>query len=851
MFQLTNVMLDYGRLKDEPRTHYVAGGSPVFSWGALSDAVDAFQSACRARVTVGGSVLLWDSGWIEQTEQQLRYAGEPLPEGVKIDFELQIRDNKGAESCAYSNYFYLAAAEWKAGWISIEGDEPEKNIYFRREIDVRPGLVDACLYACGVGYHQMSVNGTTLGNAKMDPSFTDYSKQCQYVMFPGIEGLFAEGRNCIGAIIASGWRNSIGVKNLIGRIAHFSGLNCLSAMLRLRYADGAEEWIYTDESWQAGRGAWVSASVFDGTLYDARADVPGWDKPGFDGFAPAVAVEGPGGAMEPMVLEPIVEKTVRAPIAVWADGSDAVVLDFGQNLAGVARVKLPEGLKAGQKIEISFTEELTEDGKIFRDTLRSAKATDTYIAAGDERDLSVWQAEFTYHGFRYARLSGLGAGFDAARNVQAVELRTDLDTRSSFRCGNALVTKIHDNCVETERGNMHSILTDCPQRDERMGWMNDATVRFEETPYNFDIGRIFPKLIRDLIDEQSPDGGITCTAPFVFGNNPADPVCSSFLVAGYESALHLGNMDVLKMAYESYEAWEKCLLDHSDDYIVNYSYYGDWAGPLYACVPQDNGGPGAVSKVTPGIFMSTGYSYLNCTLLAKFADWLGMPEKKAYYEDLAAKIKAALLGKWYDPATARMATGSQACQAFALWLDVIPEADRARAAKILCDDLVEKNYDFTTGNLCTRYMMDMLTKYGYVEDAWKLITKETCPSFGFMVQQEATTIWERFELMKDASMNSHNHPMYGAVDYWMYAYLAGVKPTAPGWTEFEVAPYLPENLQSAQAVIDTARGEVAVRWVKRYDGAYLQLSVPFGCTANVRFGGKDYRVGSGFHAFTA
>ncbi len=850
MFQLSGVSLDYGRMKEHPRTHYAANGTPLLSWAALSDRKNASQSACRAVFFAEGKQI-WDSGWLETAEQRIRYAGPQLPGGVKIGFALQIKDDAGNLSEVYEDDFYIARTEWRADWISTGEEIVEKNSYFRREIRVREGLKEAALYACGIGYHQIFVNGALIDDAKMDPAFTDYTKQCQYVLFPELEKILHPGYNCIGAIVASGWRNIQGIKWLIGHNSRFNGDSAFTAMLRLRYADGSEEWICTDENWQAGRGAWTFASVFDGTIYDARESRVGWADVGFKGdFASAQIVPGPGGKMEPMTLQPIFEGKIREPIAVWPDGENAVVLDFGQNMAGVARVRLPEKMQRGQEIRMTFTEELTEDGRLFRDTLRGAKAEDRYIASGDERDLHVWQAEFTYHGFRYARIEGLGAGFDAAKNVRAVEIHTDLETRSHFRCGNALVTRIHEACVETERGNMHSILTDCPQRDERMGWMNDATVRFEETPYNFDIGRIFPKIVRDLMDTQDETGGIGCTAPFIAGNIPADPVCSSFLMAGLESVLHKGNFDVIREAFAAYEAWEKYLLSRSEGYIVDYSYYGDWAGPLYACVPQESGVPGAVSAVTPGVFMSTGYSYLNCRLLSQFAKWLDMPEKQAEYEALGAKIRAAMLEKWYD-GNGTMATGSQGSQAFSLWLGLIPEEDCAAAAKIMRDDLVERGYDFTTGNLCTRYLMDMLTKYGYGEDAWRLITKETCPSFGFMLQQEATTIWERFELMTDANMNSHNHPMYAAVDYWMYAYLIGAKPALPGWREFTVEPFMPEALQSAQAVIDTMQGEIAVRWTKRYDEKHLQISVPFGCTAHVRFGGKTHTVGSGFYTFHA
>ena len=319
-----------------------------------------------------------------------------------------------------------------------------------------------------------------------------------------------------------------------------------------------------------------------------------------------------------MVLPPICHIRDYAPVEITMPKPGMFVVDFGQNIAGVCRLVLPEGLRAGQTITLCHAEELNEDGTLYRDTLRGAAQTDTYIASGRENG-AVYCPTFTYHGFRYCAVEGLDY---LDRDAITAELWcTDLRTASHFSCGNALVTKLHDMVVMTEMDNMHSILTDCPQRDERMGWMNDATVRFEETPYNFDISRMFPKLIRDLRAEQSKadDGAITCTAPFIWGGRPADPVCSSYLIAGYETWLHRGNLAILAESFDGFAAWEDCLLHRSVDYIVDYSYYGDWAGPAYACLSDE----AAQSAVTDGKLMSTGYSYLNCRLLVRMAKLLG------------------------------------------------------------------------------------------------------------------------------------------------------------------------------------------------------------------------------------
>ena len=831
MIAVTGIFIDHSRVTESRQGHLTGSAAPVISWAANSSRPGDTQKAYR--ITAAG----WDSGWVESAENSARIPENTLARGVIEPLAVQLRTAAGDESAVFESWICDARTDWDAGWITAAAPERNRPIYFKKTFSIEGNVTAARIYACGLGYHSVIINDESLDEeARLDPANTDYSKRITYTMYPDDDGLFVTGENEIKIIVAPGWRDNTCIhgQNFNG-FYPFEGALQLSAIFEIETDAGEKLRITTDDSWLAGTGPITFSNLFDGETYDANVD---------ESYTPAVAAEAPGGKMEPMLIPPIVEKNRLAPVAVWPDGEDAIIIDFGKNIAGVLCVPLPDELKNGQRISITHSEELTEDGKLFRDTLRIAKQEDVYIAAGDDRDLWIWQSEFVYHGFRYARIEGLTAAYDASE-VRAAELRTDVDTGSAFTCGNALITRIHDICVNTERANIHSILTDCPQRNERLGWMNDATVRFEETPYNFDIGALFPKVVRDIMDEQGADGAITCTAPFVWGNRPADPVCSSFLVAGYEAAMHTGNLDIIREAYSAFEAWEECLLSHSDDYIVNYSYYGDWAGPADCCVPGNGVDPGAPSAVTPGIFMSTGYSYFNCTLLAKFAAWLGDTEAEKRNIERAENVKKAILDKWYDAETGVFATGSQACQAFALWLGIAPDAELA--AKRLNEAVEAAGMRITTGNLCSRYIMDALTDNGYPETAWKLMTREEYPSIGYMIQQEATTVWERFELMKAPGMNSHNHPMYGAVDYWMYAYLAGIKCTGIGWKRFSVKPYLPENLMSAQAAVDTVLGRISVRWTKRYGGKHLQVFVPFGAEAEIDFCGVKKTVGSGFH----
>ena len=310
--------------------------------------------------------------------------------------------------------------------------------------------------------------------------------------------------------------------------------------------------------------------------------------------------------------------------------------------------------------------------------------------------------------------------------------------------------------------------------------------------------------------------------------------------------MHTGNTQIISEAFDKFKAWEDYLLSRSDDYIVNYSYYGDWASPAACCINEED----AKSAITPGILMSTGYSYYNCKQLAYFASILGKKAEEAHYSEVAGKIRDAFLDKWFDTKTGKVATGSQACQTFPLWLGIIPEEHKQKAVQVLREALLKNGYKLTTGNLCSRYIFDVLTQNGCVDDAWEIITGDEYPSLGYMIQNEATTVWERFELKKNPSMNSHNHPMYGAVDYWLYAYVCGIKPTSPGWKTFEVKPYLPKKLLSAHAQVETPYGNITVKWLKQYGKTQLYVTVPFGTVATVEFGGKTHTLNAGFYNLT-
>lgn len=824
MMSPANLRINGGRLT---KGTVVSGNELNISW-ALSG--EGIQSAYAVELLHCGERIFF-SEWQQGSEQQCTVASSLLKSGFAYELVLHIRDCEGNENCAKGNFFRLALLEeWNAPWICPPEDFGDGVIYFEHDFTIEnKSITNAVLYICGIGYHKPVLNGREISDHCLAPAISDYSKHCYYETLD-VSHLLKAGENCLNVSVAQGWRRNYGdyIKYIPDKYVPFFGRPMLTAMLSVCFEDGSEIKIKSNENWHCRKGKTVRAHLFDGETYDARIQ----DQPAMR----CICVDKPNSSavMCPDVLEPIRIKRTYEPVSVHSAGG-GYVFDLGQNIAGVVEITVPKGLPSGTAITLQHAEVLDEDGDLYTAPLRGAKATDVYIVG--QENPAVWSPSFTYHGFRYVKVTGLPSR-PSKDFLRGLQFYTDIDSGSSFRCGSAIVNKLQEMIVLTERDNLHSIATDCPQRDERMGWMNDATVRFEELPYNFDVGRLFPKIVDDIRDTQV-DGAITCTAPFVFGNRPADPVCSSFLVAAYQSYMHYGNKQLIQDAYPAMCAWNAYLERLSPNGITELSHYGDWASPVDCCVEAEI----ATSAKTPGIFMSTGYHYFNSKLLAEFARILGMDDAEKH-EQRAAFVRAAMLSKWLKE-DGTVCTGSQACQAFALWLGIVPHELRSKVAAHMNDAVIKAGMRITTGNLCTLYLMEMLAEYGYIDTAWELITREEYPSWGYMMQNGATTIWERFELKKDPGMNSHCHPMYGAVGKWLYSRIAGIQPLSAGFETVLIKPYLPTKLLSAQATVDTCKGDITVRWEKSYGKTKLLVDIPCGVKAKVMFGGQEYEACGG------
>ena len=829
----------------------------AFGWSAQHQP-GRKQSAYSIQVRFMGE-LLWESGFVPSTVPFARHQIDGLPSGASLTWDLQLKDDLGEASQVATGSFKTACLEnWQGQWICDpqETEADHHGLYFFKNFDLERMPVRAALFHCGLGLDQAFVNGVSTNPYRLQPAYTNYPRRALYITDIIDVQQLRLGKNALAFAVAGGWRKNTGyyLENMsTDRKIEFLGNMCLNAQLVLYFADGTRQTVATDTTWHCAKGGLRYSHLFNGEIYDANYEVPNWQCNGFREFAYAAESDFAPAVFAAQIMEPITEKRIIRP-AVQYDLDGKTIYDFGENLAGLVRLTVKGMATNGTQFILKHTEDLKLDGSLFADTLRSAKAEDVYICKGGTCDFS-YAPQFIYHGFRYASLEIQGE-FDGTVEVEAINFYNDLDTEAFFRSGNSLLNDFYEMAVRTERCNMHSLATDCPQRDERMGWMNDATVRFPVMPYNFGIPQFFDKIVNDIIAEQDDLGRITCTAPFVYGERPADPVCSSFLLAALAMYRSTGDAKLIEKHYSRLVAWTEYLQSRTEDNIVDYSYYGDWAGPADCCYSTNTIGNSDKEKMEeydtgaaysvhiPGQMVSTGCLYWNYRVLAELAQGLNRPEEVRLYEKRAEAVREAFLKKWLT-AEGFVHNRSQACQAFSLYLGIIPEDKQQRVFDHLLAAVEASGYRVQTGNIVTPMVLTVLSKFGHADAAWKIMTREKYPSWGYMMANGATTVWERFELKEDCGMNSHNHPMYGASIGWIYDSVFGFRMEQP-LTAVSFRPNLPTDLLYAEARIPFGCDYIYIRCEKKYGKLAVALNVPFGVTAKLYLDEMPILCESGF-----
>jgi len=754
----------------------------------------------------------------------------------------------------------LHAEDWAAQFVTPDWEEdttrPQPGPLLRREFDVHQGMTKARLYVTALGVYEAQLNGVTVGDHVLDPGWTSYHDRLLYETFD-VTGLLHEGHNAIGAMLADGWyRGRLGFngggRNLYGdRLA-------LLAQLEIDYADGTTGRIVTDETWRAARGPILASGIYDGETYDARLEQPGWSAPGYDdrdwvgvrrldrNLATLVAPPGP----------PVRRIELVAPVAISTSPSGRAIVDFGQNLVG--RLRLTVRGEAGQTITLRHAEVL-EHGELYTRPLRTAQATDRYTLRGD--GVETWEPRFTFHGFRYAEVEGW-PGDVQADDLQAVVCHSDMERTGWFECSDPLVNRLHENVVWSMRGNFLSIPTDCPQRDERLGWTGDIQVFAPTACFLYDCAGFLTSWLADLAAEQDAAGGIV---PFFVPNiqpmlpqsmpvHPAAAWGDAAVIVPWVLYQRYGDVGVLAAQFESMRAWVDLVTTCAGEgHLWDKGFqFGDWLDPS---APPDKPWAG---RTDPHI-VATAYFARSAELLGQAACMLGRAEDEARYLRLAAEVRDAFNAEYVTP-PGRVISDSETAYALALQFALLPGIQQRRHAGERLTALVrESGYHISTGFVGTPLICDALCSVGELDLAYHLLTQRECPSWLYPVTMGATTIWERWDSLRpDGSVNpdqmtSFNHYALGAIADWLHRAVGGLAPAAPGYRHLDVRPQPGGGLTYARARHMTPYGIAESSWAIKEGQIEVVVVVPANATASVTLpGGKatPIEVGSGTHRWS-
>ena len=698
--------------------------------------------------------------------------------------------------------------------------------YLRRPFILDKEVRSARLYVTALGIYQVSINGCEVSDTVLAPGWTDYTKRLLYQTYD-VTDLLRIGENVIGAIVADGWACSFYGFDAKRRGAHYAGAPELLAQLVVSLADGTEHRVVSSGDWRSSTGAVAYADLLMGEGRDPLREPEGWDRPGYDATTwRPVSWRGRGEAQ--LVADPgppirVVEEVPARSVA-RAPGGELVV-DFGQNLAGWARLKV-DG-PPGAIIHVRHGEVLDDDGNLYVDNLRTARQTDQYVTSGGPEVLAP---RFTFHGFRYVGISGLPGGL-AAGDVTACVVHSDTPTTGSFECSSGEVNRLFANIDWGQRGNFISVPTDCPQRDERLGWLGDAQIFVRTAAYNRDVASFFSKWLDDVADAQLPSGAFTDFAPSLGYLWAAAPAWGDAgVIVPWTLYKMYGDTGVLERNFPAMAAWMRFLVATNPgrlriDQLGN--NYGDWLAPK--------------GDFTPRELLATAYWAYDAQLMAEVARALDRPHEAAGYDDLAAEVREAFTKAYVGP-EGRLASETQTAYVLALQMRLVPDDLRPLAAAHLVDAIAREDWHLTTGFVGVGYLLPVLSSNGYSEVAYRVLEQRSFPSWNYTIDRGATTIWERWDGYTDEDgfqtprMNSFNHYSLGSVGEWLYRFVLGIDlaPGAAGFDRLVIRPHPGGSLTYARGSFRSVRGEISTAWER--DGARfsLHVEIPPNVLASVR-----------------
>ncbi|WP_276484325.1 alpha-L-rhamnosidase [Paraflavitalea pollutisoli] len=817
---------------------------PRFSWQLSSPKRNVLQTAYELKVTnAPNGKTQWTTGKVNTAQSlDIPYAGAALTSGTRYYWQVRVWDNQGNASPwtapAYWQSALLTPSDWKASWITpgFKEDSLRASPLFRKTFQATKKIRTATAYITAHGLYEAEINGQRVGDAYLTPGWTSYNKRLQYQTYD-ITQLLKPGANAIGVTLGSGWyRGNLAWTNHNGI---FGKDIALLAQLEIVYTDGTTQTIVTDNSWKTSTGAIRYSEIYHGETIDARAEQIGWTTAAFDdkSWTNAATANFSKDVLIATYNEPVKKQETFKPIRIFKTPLGEQVIDYGQNLVGwvVLKVNGP----AGHKIRISHAETLDKAGNFYITNLREAKSQNNYILKGGA--METFEPHFTWHGFRYVKIEGYPGDIEP-ENVEAVALYSDMRPTGQFTSSNALVNKLQQNIEWGLRGNFLDVPTDCPQRDERLGWTGDAQVFFRTASFLYNVNNFFDKWMKDVAADQLPNGCVPHVIPNVLGNNAGSSGWADVsTIIPWGMYLAYGDKQILAQQYPSMKAWVEYIGSQSTNYLWNKGrHYGDW---LFYSVNDDRDGH---SAITSKFYIAQCFYAHSTQLLIKAATLLGNTDDVKKYTTLLANIKEAFFKEYVTP-NGGTTSNTQTSYVLALQFDMLPEPMRQQAADRLVQNIKQYGNHLSTGFLGTPYLCHVLSRFGHDEAAYGLLLQETYPSWLYPVKMGATTIWERWDGMKPdssfqtASMNSFNHYAYGAIGDWMYRVMVGLdtEEDAPGYKKITIKPHVSNKFQHASASYNTRYGKLASGWKLENGKLSLDVEIPANTTATVYIPAAD------------
>ncbi len=817
--------------------------SPRLSWIVESDRRNQIQTAYRILVASSPGVLaedrgdLWDTGRVESGETiNVVYEGERLESRMRCYWKVQVWDAEGRPSPwsepAFWSMGLLGESDWQADWIGYDRPreaEPEEETldltparYVRTTFRSGKSVHRATAFVTALGLCDVYLNGARISEDYFNPGWTDYAKRVYYRTYD-VTGMIRSGENTMGAVLADGWFSGyLGWRQDVRD--HYGSRLRLRAQLHIEYTDGSEEVIASGPDWKAATGPLREVDLYMGEAYDARLEMEGWASPGFDD-AGWESVD-TGADVEP-ALQAHPGPPVRAvaeftPVTITEPRRGAYVVDLGQIFSGVVRISVRG--RPGQEITIRHAERLNPDGTIYTENLRGARATDYYICRGDGTE--TWSPRFTFHGFQYVELTGLSEP-PTEETVTGIALTSDTPLAGTFECSEPMLNRLRQNIFWTQAANFIDIPTDCPQRDERLGWTGDAQVYVRAAAMNSDVQPFFTKWLVDLEDAQRADGQFPTVAPLKISGDDGGPawadagvICPWTIYEVYE------DKRLLARHYDSMKRFiEFCKGRSTPDLLPpeDFHAFGDWLN---------------IQADTPHEVIYTAYFAWSTKLTARAAEVLGRMSEAAEYNTLFEGIRSAF-NRAYVQEDGRILGDTQTCYVLALAFDLVEGDRREQAAEHLVSRIRERDWHLSTGFVGTKDLMLVLSKIGATDVAYRLLHNDTFPSWGFTVKQGATSIWERWDGwtpengFQDPGMNSFAHYSFGAVYQWMVENIGGIRTDGPGYRQIIIAPRPDGRITWARVGYNSIRGPIRSQW--RTEGLTLNLDVtiPANTTARI------------------